>query len=122
MQHMQATIEELNSKSIYNVFQVREKSNNIVGLGQPEDGEQGETEKYELYAHQTAPRIKDLKRKFEEHQQNSEMRKKMDNIQQEVRGFSSNIDEFAKICDAELENLLENIDTITADVKNIKKS
>lgn len=49
------------------------------------------------------------------------MRRKMDLIQNEVRGFSLNIDKFAKICDDELENLLENIDSITTSIHKLRQ-
>lgn len=56
---------------------------------------------------------KTLMERFKEHEQNTEMKRKMELIQKEVKGFNTNIDKFASICDQQLENLLDNIDTIT---------
>ena len=48
---------------------------------------------------------------------NSKLKQKMENIQTEVIKFSENIDKFATICDEELEDLLDNIDTVTQSIQ-----
>jgi hypothetical protein len=45
----------------------------------------------------------------------------MDSIQVEVSKFNINLEDFSKICDDELETLLQNIDSVTQSIQVLRQ-